>query len=124
VAEQPQVKMPIGNLAKVFGPTIVGYSGPDIDAQTMLKETKKQQNVLETLLNMSSEFWRKFVYRQDEKVFSAGGSGTYTRSKARSIQASFTPQSSNTHSNVSRVRDSSRKIYFTDESPKETSKSR
>jgi len=108
--------MPISNLAKVFGPTIVGYSGPDIDAQTMLKETRKQQNVLETLLHMPSDFWSNFVYRQNDKPID---SGTYTRSKARSIQSSFTPQNSSTHNSVGRVRGSSRKIYFTDDSPKD-----
>jgi len=123
--------MPISNLAKVFGPTIVGYSGPDIDAQTMLKETKKQQLVLETLLNMQPEFWKKFVYRQDEKVYSAsssiGKSGTYTRSKARPVLSSaFTPKTSNTNSNVVRTRESGngKKIYFTDDSPKETPRTR
>jgi hypothetical protein len=118
--------MPISNLAKVFGPTIVGYSGADIDAQTMLKETKKQQAVLETLLSMPNDFWTKFVYRQDEKPCTASSSGTYTRSKGKMLGTVFsTPQSSNTSHNVSRARDTGRKIYFTDESPnKDTPRTR
>lgn len=114
--------MPASNLAKVFGPTIVGYSAPDIDAQTMLKETRKQQAVLETLLGMPQDFWTKFVYRQD----TTSQSGTYTRSKGKTLGITYsTPQSSNTMHNASRTRESGRKkIYFTDESPKDTPRTR
>lgn len=38
--------MPISNLAKVFGPTIVGYSTDDMDAMRMVQETRMQQNVI------------------------------------------------------------------------------
>lgn len=34
--------MPASNLAKVFGPTIVGYSAQDIDPLTLLTETRQQ----------------------------------------------------------------------------------
>lgn len=97
--------------------------GPDIDATTMLKETKKQQAVLETLLNMQQEFWTKFLYRQDERPYSASQSGTYTRAKGKTLAVPYcTPQSS-AHS-ASRARESGRKIYFTDDSPKETPRTR
>jgi len=124
VAEEPAVKMPASNLAKVFGPTIVGYSGPELDAQTMLKETKKQQAVLETLLSMPTDFWTKFFYRRDDDLLHQSNNnlhGTFTRSKANAAGTSIcTPQ----NSSVLRVKDSRRKIYFTDESPKETPKTR
>lgn len=111
--------MPIGNLAKIFGPTIVGYSENDIDAATMLKETKKQQMVLETLLGMPSEFWKKFAYRSQEegKIYMSGG--TYTRAKARTLQSPYTPHAPSSLSSVDRVRSNGKKIYFTDDSPKE-----
>lgn len=115
--------MPIGNLAKIFGPTIVGYSENDLDAATMLKETKKQQMVLETLLTMTGAFWKKFAYRnpQEGKIYPSGGS--YSKSKAKTMQLPFTPQAP-TKSDVQRVRNSAKKIYFTDESPKEGIKTR
>jgi Rac GTPase-activating protein 1 len=46
VAEWDECKMPINNLAKVFGPTIVGYSTEDMDAMRMVSETRMQQNVI------------------------------------------------------------------------------
>lgn len=37
--------MPISNLAKVFGPTVVGYSQAEPDYTAILGETVIQQNV-------------------------------------------------------------------------------
>lgn len=37
--------MPLSNLAKVFGPTIVGYSSPEPDQHTIYTETVIQANV-------------------------------------------------------------------------------
>lgn len=34
--------MPIDNLAKVFGPTIVGYSSKELDNRAVLSETAQQ----------------------------------------------------------------------------------
>jgi len=37
--------MPISNLAKIFGPTIVGFSSPDLVPDDLLNETKQQVKV-------------------------------------------------------------------------------
>lgn len=37
--------MPIDNLAKMFGPTIVGYSSDDLDPGSMYSETAQQAKV-------------------------------------------------------------------------------
>lgn len=37
--------MPISNLSKIFGPTIVGYSTTDPEPEVLLSETKKQAMV-------------------------------------------------------------------------------
>jgi len=115
IAETPEVKMPIGNLAKVFGPTIVGYSGNDINAQTMLKETKKQQVVLETLLSMHGEFWKKFIYRptgQDNILYN-------TRSKKGGTIGKSVLSTPSGGSKSSTFGGHGKKIYFTDDSPRE-----
>ena len=39
--------MDLDNLAKMFGPSIVGYSVPDATPETILQETVFQQNVRE-----------------------------------------------------------------------------
>lgn len=61
VAQSKECKMPVGNLAKVFGPTIVGYSSQDPDPSVMLTETRQQAVVLEYLLNLPGDFWSKYV---------------------------------------------------------------
>ena len=45
VAECVECKMPISNLAKVFGPTLVGYSVPEPQPEVMVLETHMQQRV-------------------------------------------------------------------------------
>jgi hypothetical protein len=45
VAESPECKMSVSNLAKVFGPSIVGGSSSDCTATLMLKEVQKQLTV-------------------------------------------------------------------------------
>lgn len=52
VSSSPKCKMPISNLAKVFGPTLVGYSSQE-PSLTMLHETKHQVAVKETFNSVS-----------------------------------------------------------------------
>lgn len=40
--------MDVGNLARVFGPTIVGHSVPNPDPMTILQDTKRQPKVGQT----------------------------------------------------------------------------
>lgn len=51
VSSSPECKMPISNLAKVFGPTLVGYRSqePSLD---MLSETKHQVAVRDVFSNV------------------------------------------------------------------------
>lgn len=69
VAECPDCKMPASNLAKVFGPTLVGYSVSEPEAAVMFAETKLQQMVMEGLLNISNEYWSTFINTQDENLY-------------------------------------------------------
>ncbi len=41
-------KMPLENLAKVLGPTVVGYSTQTVGMQAALEETVKQESVIHT----------------------------------------------------------------------------
>lgn len=45
VSECLECKMPMSNLAKVFGPTVVGYSTQQPEPMQMIAETRKQQMV-------------------------------------------------------------------------------
>lgn len=45
VADSLDTRMDISNLARVFGPTIVGHAVPNPDPMTILQDTKRQPKV-------------------------------------------------------------------------------
>uniref|UniRef100_A0A5S6QMV8 Rho-GAP domain-containing protein n=1 Tax=Trichuris muris TaxID=70415 RepID=A0A5S6QMV8_TRIMR len=60
-------KMPITNLAKVFGPTLFGCaSQTSVSLSHMLEETRKQEKVMELLLSLPRDYWQQFANRQPE----------------------------------------------------------
>ncbi|KAJ8258201.1 hypothetical protein GJAV_G00194300 [Gymnothorax javanicus] len=61
VSQSPDTKMDVGNLARVFGPTLVGHAVPDPDPRTILQDTRRQPKVIERLLSLSAEYWSQFV---------------------------------------------------------------
>ncbi|XP_077340433.1 rac GTPase-activating protein 1 isoform X2 [Lithobates pipiens] len=61
VAESPDCKMDVTNLARVFGPTLVGHAVPDPDHMTLLQDTKRQPKVVERLMSLSPDFWNQFM---------------------------------------------------------------
>ncbi|KAB7503948.1 Rac GTPase-activating protein 1 [Armadillidium nasatum] len=68
VSESPECKMPATNLAKVFGPTLLGYSVPDPSPNIVVEETRTQQKVIELLLEISSDYWGTFVTGPEESA--------------------------------------------------------
>ncbi|XP_026482451.1 LOW QUALITY PROTEIN: rac GTPase-activating protein 1-like [Ctenocephalides felis] len=60
VAECPEVKMPITNIAMVFAPTIVGYSSLD-PSHNFMNETRLIVSIMECLLLIPTEFWAQFI---------------------------------------------------------------
>lgn len=61
IAECPEVKMPLTNFAKIFGPTIVGYSCADPEQNKMFAETNIQFMVMSCLLKIPTDYWSQFV---------------------------------------------------------------
>lgn len=64
VSSSPECKMPISNLAKIFGPTLVAYSSQE-PSITMLNETRNQVAVREdiSIMRLSLlQVTRKFAY--------------------------------------------------------------
>uniref|UniRef100_A0A8C8F8M3 Rac GTPase-activating protein 1 n=1 Tax=Oncorhynchus tshawytscha TaxID=74940 RepID=A0A8C8F8M3_ONCTS len=61
VAQSLDTKMDITNLARVFGPTIVGHAVPDPEPVTILQDTKRQPKVIERLLGLPVEYWSQFM---------------------------------------------------------------
>uniref|UniRef100_A0A7N6A0D2 Rac GTPase-activating protein 1 n=1 Tax=Anabas testudineus TaxID=64144 RepID=A0A7N6A0D2_ANATE len=68
VADSLDTKMDISNLARVFGPTIVGHALPNPDPMTILQDTKRQPKVVERLLSLPVDYWRQFVMAENEQA--------------------------------------------------------
>ncbi|XP_037540607.1 rac GTPase-activating protein 1 [Nematolebias whitei] len=61
VADSLDTKMDISNLARVFGPTIVGHAVPNPEPMTILQDTKRQPLVVAGLLALPVAFWDQYV---------------------------------------------------------------
>lgn len=61
VADSTDTRMDVSNLARVFGPTIVGHAVPNPDPMTILQDTKRQPKVVERLLGLPVDYWSQFV---------------------------------------------------------------
>jgi len=105
-------------LAKVFGPIIVGYGDPNSGTSTKLENTKKQQIIVETLLNISSEFWEQFTLRPD---LTQNKNTRNTRSQPNTITTGTcnSVHTPTTNNKLTKKFSSLRKkiTYFGDESP-------
>ncbi|XP_036067722.1 rac GTPase-activating protein 1 isoform X2 [Oryzias melastigma] len=62
VAQSVDTKMDVKNLARVFGPTLVGHAVPDPDPMTILHDTSRQPKVVELLMSMPQSYWSRFAY--------------------------------------------------------------
>uniref|UniRef100_A0A8C9X9P0 Rac GTPase-activating protein 1 n=1 Tax=Sander lucioperca TaxID=283035 RepID=A0A8C9X9P0_SANLU len=62
VSECVDTKMDVNNLARVFGPTLVGHAVPDPDPMTILHDTNRQPRVVERLLSIPGKYWDQFAY--------------------------------------------------------------
>ncbi|XP_061591316.1 rac GTPase-activating protein 1 [Cololabis saira] len=68
VADSLDTKMDISNLARVFGPTIVGHAVPNPEPMTILQDTKRQPKVVERLLALPADYWGQFVIAENEHL--------------------------------------------------------
>ncbi|KAJ0064834.1 hypothetical protein NL108_016402, partial [Boleophthalmus pectinirostris] len=65
VADNEENRMDISNLARVFGPTIVGHAVPNPEPMTILQDTKRQPKVVERLLSLPADYWGQFVMAEN-----------------------------------------------------------
>ncbi|XP_063071062.1 rac GTPase-activating protein 1-like isoform X1 [Engraulis encrasicolus] len=78
VAQSPDTKMDATNLARVFGPTIVGHAVPDPDHMTLLTDTQRQPRVVERLLSLPGGYWRQYLVEQDNMPQTPTNDGSHT----------------------------------------------
>ena len=71
VSERPSTRMSIDNLAKVFGPTVVGYSVPNPQPTQMISETQPQQDVMTSLLEHNTDYWTDILSGNYSEIGSA-----------------------------------------------------
>ncbi|KAL0883417.1 hypothetical protein ABMA27_016801 [Loxostege sticticalis] len=60
VAESPECEMGVENLAKIFGPTVVGY-GLVTQPAEMYTATAQMFNVMQLLLRLPAEYWAQWA---------------------------------------------------------------
>ncbi|XP_047239994.1 rac GTPase-activating protein 1 [Girardinichthys multiradiatus] len=65
VADSLDTKMDISNLARVFGPTIVGHAVPNPEPMAILQDTKRQPMVVERLLSLPVDYWTQYVMAEN-----------------------------------------------------------
>ncbi|XP_038165362.1 rac GTPase-activating protein 1 [Cyprinodon tularosa] len=65
VADSLDTKMDISNLARIFGPTIVGHAVPNPEPMTILQDTKRQPMVVERLLSLPVDYWSQYVMAEN-----------------------------------------------------------
>uniref|UniRef100_A0A182RSK0 Rac GTPase-activating protein 1 n=1 Tax=Anopheles funestus TaxID=62324 RepID=A0A182RSK0_ANOFN len=61
VAQSESAKMPIDNLARVFAPTVVGYTRADLDMNEMCAETYVQFSIVQAMLHIPTDYWSQFI---------------------------------------------------------------
>ncbi|XP_061082611.1 rac GTPase-activating protein 1 isoform X1 [Conger conger] len=61
VMQSPLCKMDLNNLARVFGPTIVGHSMPEPSPMTIMKDTNTQPKVVARMLSFPPEYWKNLI---------------------------------------------------------------
>lgn len=79
VAEVPDCKMPLKNLANVFGPTIIGYSCNE--PENMYGETQIGNKIMEHLLSLPSDYWGLFIKKPDFRKVPSGFLSTPNRTR-------------------------------------------
>ncbi|XP_077429526.1 rac GTPase-activating protein 1-like [Vanacampus margaritifer] len=62
VSKSVDTKMNVTNLARVFGPTLVGHAVPNPDTMTVLSDTSRQPRVIERLFSIPASYWSQYAY--------------------------------------------------------------
>lgn len=72
ISETEECKMPASNLARVFGPSLVGNSSPQLPPAEIINEIRVQHLIVENLIKIPSSFYLKFLdvnENEQERLF-------------------------------------------------------
>ncbi len=67
ISERTECKMPASNLARVFGPSIVGNSSAQLPPAEIINEIKIQHQIVENLIKIPSSFYLSFIDTGNEQ---------------------------------------------------------
>ncbi|KAJ7345991.1 hypothetical protein JRQ81_001941 [Phrynocephalus forsythii] len=68
IMQSPECRMNRHNLARIFGPTLVGHSTPNPTPLTIMEDTPRQYQVVSHLLGLPLRFWKRFVGKEQENL--------------------------------------------------------
>ncbi|KPP76815.1 hypothetical protein Z043_103808 [Scleropages formosus] len=71
VMQSPQCQMDRNNLARVFGPTIVGHGMPEPSPLTIMKDTNAQPKVVACMLSFPAEYWKGLIVVERDQIISS-----------------------------------------------------
>ncbi|XP_034566590.1 rac GTPase-activating protein 1 isoform X2 [Notolabrus celidotus] len=78
VMRSPRCQMDQNNLARVFGPTIVGHRMSEPSPTTIMRDTNTQPKVICRLLSLPEAYWRRILSVHWDKI-SSSSSGTQSQ---------------------------------------------
>ncbi|XP_032073466.1 rac GTPase-activating protein 1-like isoform X2 [Thamnophis elegans] len=68
VMQSPDCRMDCHNLARIFGPTLVGHSTPSPSPHAIMEDTPRQCLAVSHLLALPLKFWKHFIEEEQENL--------------------------------------------------------
>ncbi|XP_069374011.1 rac GTPase-activating protein 1 isoform X1 [Paralichthys olivaceus] len=93
VTKSPQCQMDQNNLARVFGPTIVGHGMSEPSPTTIMRDTNTQPKVICRLLSLPEDYWRRVLAVHSAQM-SSSSSTNKTHSQEHGHRPLFQPLTS------------------------------
>uniref|UniRef100_A0A3Q1HZP3 Rho-GAP domain-containing protein n=2 Tax=Acanthochromis polyacanthus TaxID=80966 RepID=A0A3Q1HZP3_9TELE len=92
VMRSPQCQMDRNNLARVFGPTIVGHGMSEPSPTTIMRDTNTQPKVVLRLLSLPEDYWKHVLTIQTDQMPSS--SSTFKMNQEETHGRLFKPVTS------------------------------
>ncbi|KAH8862729.1 Rac GTPase-activating protein 1 [Schistosoma japonicum] len=113
VSKSPPCQMGEENLAKVFGPTLVGYSCPEPQVMQAISETKPQQDVVRILFSIPDDAYSSFLSDWDDTLFDNNTRPAYFTTLTTDMNSSeLTPSSRDNNNRLCDLTGSTRKGFL------------
>ncbi|XP_062390046.1 rac GTPase-activating protein 1 isoform X2 [Sardina pilchardus] len=91
VMQSPLCQMDLTNLARVFGPTIIGHSMSEPSPMTIMSDTTTQPKVMTRLLSFSAEYWKGLMRNERSVASTPIDAKIYFEGKSTDRDRMFTP---------------------------------